>query len=308
MDDTSQQHSETAGRSGQTVSSGEHEVVVIGAGIVGVCCALALQDEGRQVTIVDRNEPGMACSYGNAGQIAAEHVYPLASTKTFLQVPAMLMRPNGPLVVRWPYLPKLAPWLVRFLAAGLPSRFKAATAALAEINGQSVQAYDDLLGALGLSEFVRHDGMLTAFRTEKPFHARCRETNDLNALGVRTEIIEGRDIAAFDPALSPELAGGIYFPDSAKVLDPYRLVVELAEKFTERGGTLLKGDVGNLSATAQGYLLGLEDTDLNAARVVLCGGAWSAKLTRSLGYKIPLIQNAAIALWPMTPACSREYR
>ena len=270
------------------IRSEQSDSVVVGAGIVGVCCALALQADGHQVAIVDSRKPGMACSFGNAGQIAAEHVYPLASTATFMQVPSMLMRPNGPLVVRWPYLPKLAPWLIRFLAAGTPSRFKAATEAIAALNGLSVQAFDDLLGALDLTDFIRHDGMLTAFRTEKPFRQRCAEAAHLNRLGVRTEIIEGGDIADFDPALSGELAGGIYFPDSAKVLNPYRLVVELTEKFVERGGELIEANVQSVQPDETGCTLVFDDGAVRAGEAIICGGAWSTNLTRPLGYRIPL--------------------
>ncbi|NJO12711.1 MAG: FAD-dependent oxidoreductase, partial [Gammaproteobacteria bacterium] len=93
------------------------DAAVIGAGIVGVCCALSLQAEGFRVLLLDHADAGEACSKGNAGHIAVEQIAPLSSPQTILQVPHMLLQPNGPLTVRWSYLPRLLPWLVRFLLA-----------------------------------------------------------------------------------------------------------------------------------------------------------------------------------------------
>lgn len=107
------------------------DVAVIGAGIIGVCCALSLQAEGFRVLLLDRTGSGEGCSKGNAGHLAAEHISPLSSPRTILQIPQMLLQRNGPLTVKWSYLPALLPWLIRFALAGWPTRVAAATKALA---------------------------------------------------------------------------------------------------------------------------------------------------------------------------------
>ncbi len=108
----------------------QRNFTVLGAGIVGVCCALWLQRDGHRVTLVDRLEPGAGTSLGNAGLIQIDSCVPIATPGVLAEVPKMLLDPEGPLVIRWRYLLQIAPWLTRFVLASRPGRVEALSLAL----------------------------------------------------------------------------------------------------------------------------------------------------------------------------------
>src|SRR6185503_9833343 len=118
---------------------------VLGAGIVGVCSALALQREGHGVTLIDRDEPGKGCSFGNAGILHAGGVLPLGRPGIVAKVPGMLLNPEGALVIRPRHLPRLAPWLAKFVAASRPDAVERACHALAPLALGARAAYAPLL-------------------------------------------------------------------------------------------------------------------------------------------------------------------
>jgi len=96
------------------------KIVVIGAGIIGACTALKLQREGHSVTLVDRDEPGLGSSFGNAGAISPAACVPMALPGMLSKVPKWLFDPMGPLAVRRAYALKVAPWLVKWVQASKP--------------------------------------------------------------------------------------------------------------------------------------------------------------------------------------------
>ncbi len=138
---------------------------VIGAGVVGLCCARWLQRGGHDVTVIDPVAPGESCSFGNAGIISKSAVTPLAMPGIAAKVPGWLINPMGPLAVRWGYLPRAAPWLLRLLAASRPSRVAAIADALCALNAPSLDAYGDLLGPADFADLIRHEGVIHAYET-----------------------------------------------------------------------------------------------------------------------------------------------
>lgn len=264
------------------------DAAVIGAGIVGVCCALSLQKEGLRVALLDRAGPGEGCSKGNAGHLAVEHISPLSSPATILQVPKMLMQANGPLVVRWEYLPKLLPWLIRFLLAGRPIQVAAATRAIAALNQGALAAYDVLSETLDLQELIRKEGTLLACESARGLAAARRESCHLSRHGIRSRIMARDELAAFDPALNPDLKGGLYFPDSAHVVDPLRLVQRLAQTFQNRGGQFVQANVDDIVADNGACQLITAGCDIRARFAVIAAGAWSRPLAAKVGHDVPL--------------------
>ena len=130
------------------------QTTVIGAGIVGICCALYLQRDCHQVTVIDPNEPGSACSSGNGGQIGTAYCVPGSLPGIARQVPGMLLDPLGPLTIRWQYLPRLLPWLLRFMAASSMTRGEAIAAALYELNKDALRAFEPLLKQAGAEHLI----------------------------------------------------------------------------------------------------------------------------------------------------------
>ncbi len=264
-------------------------VTVIGAGIVGVCCAAWLQRDGCRVTVIDRDEPGRGASYGNAGMLQVDSCVPLATPGILGRVPAMLLDPLGPLAIRWGYLARLAPWLARFVAASRPARVEAIAIALASLLGRAAAAYGDLVAACGAEDLLRPTGTIFVYATEAGFEA-ARFGHDLRRRrGFANEELRDGEIRQLEPALSPDIKHAVFSPDCLLVADPLRLTQALAEAFVRAGGTILRETVTEIRIGAGGPShvvtdAGIHDVD----RLVLAAGAWSRRLARRLGARVPL--------------------
>jgi D-hydroxyproline dehydrogenase len=297
------------------LGASRREAAVIGAGIVGVCCALSLQAEGFRVRLLDHADAGEGCSKGNAGHIAVEQIAPLSSPQTILQVPRMLLQANGPLTLRWSYLPKLLPWLVRFLLAGRPRRVAAATQALAALNRDALRAYDTLAEHIDLQGLVHKHGTLLVFESEHGRRQAYAQLNQLERFGVRCVPLLGAELQRFDPTLAGHLKGGLFFPDSAHVVNPHRLVTHLRNAFLQRGGTFQRAHIEDIHSNGSACRLVAREATFKAAIAVLAAGAWSGALASRLGHPVPLDTERGYHLMlfdptiqPRVPTSSHEQR
>ena len=142
---------------------------VIGAGLVGLATALYLRRAGFEVRLIERDEPGQGASYGNAGVIAVDSVVPVAMPGILRRVPRMLLDSRSPLAVRWSYLPRLTPWLIRFLAASRPAEVERISIALRQICERAMAAYRPLLDDGEAAALVRHGGWLAVYESDAGF-------------------------------------------------------------------------------------------------------------------------------------------
>jgi D-amino-acid dehydrogenase len=272
-------------------------IVVVGAGIVGVCCARVLQREGHRVTLLDRNPPGEGASFGNASVLAVESVIPVATPGLWRKLPRMLADPLGPLALRWGYLPQLAPWLLRFLAASGPRRVEEISHALAELLQDSLAGYRTLLGEIGAESMLVQRGWIGAYASKAGLAGARAMTELQRRRGVEVAELSVAEMRQMEPALGRHLAGGFYYPQVAHVVDNYRLVVVLAEALQRDGGRVLRRDVigfrlgegGGEGGRAPGVeaVETTEDT-LECDAVVVAAGAWSKDLAGRLGARVPL--------------------
>lgn len=268
---------------------GHHHITVLGAGIVGVACALFLQRDGYRVTLIDRLGPGEGCSRGNAGILAAEHVMPLATPRNIRKVPGMLLDPHAPLHIRWRYLPRLLPWLWRFWLCARPHAVAASSQALAALQGGALTAYGTLLEQARAHQLVRTDGWLCVYESEKEFVADRIERELQRHYGIRVEELTVDEVRERLPAISRSIQRGVLYPDSAYTINPHRLVQVLAEDFQRHGGIMQRAAVNNIDVTPGQRVriltdAGAHETDI----VVLALGAWSGRLSARLGSPVPL--------------------
>ena len=149
------------------------KITIIGAGIVGVATAAYLRRDGHDVTIVDMRPPGEYCSFGNAGILSPGSCVPLALPGIHWKVPGYLSDPLGPLAIRWGYLPKAAPWLLRFLAASRPQRVEEIADALRPLLGQTFDAYAPLVQHAGVTDLIRQTGYVVAYEKRASYARRC---------------------------------------------------------------------------------------------------------------------------------------
>ena len=265
------------------------QTTVVGAGIVGICCALYLQRDGHQVTVIDPNGPGEGCSSGNAGQFVTGYCVPVGLPGIAKQVPAMLMDPLGPLTIRWQYLPRLMPWLVRFMAASSAERVEAIAAALHALNKDAMVAFEPLIQQAGAGHLIATEGRLDVYQSEHSFARAQIKFDLLRHCGVKIEMLESQQIRDLEPALGGQCQYGAFYPETAHTTDPLRLTQMLAEDFVRCSGRILRQKVADFRFGPAGEVAVRTNVDLyGTERIVLAAGAYSRPLARKLGSKLPL--------------------
>ena len=262
--------------------------LIVGAGIVGICSALHLQREGHEVVVIDRNGPAEGASQGNAGIFAIGHVVPMGTPAILKRVPAMLLDSTSPLTIRRSYLARIAPWLIRMLAASTPRRVEAISQALGAILAPALESYRPLLKSAGATDIVQRRGWLILYESEASRRAAEPDVVLRRRRGIRVEELDEGTIRQLVPGLRPGPVWGVMLPDCEHTLDPYRLTVALAEDFVAQGGTIQRGDVrtgvgpnGRAEVTTDAGPLAFDT-------LVIAAGSWSRKLMRGFGDDAPL--------------------
>jgi D-amino-acid dehydrogenase len=264
-------------------------VLVIGAGIVGCSAALWLQRDGHQVTIVDKAGPGEGASKGNASVIATESCIPVATPGILWDVPKYLSDPLGPLAIRWSYLPKLAPWLWKFVRSSGEANVEQISIALRSLLVEAVAAHKDLAAAAGCRDIVQDTGWLGIYEKEESFQSAQWDLELQRRRGIKIEILKGEEIRQFEPSLQPIYKHGVYYPEVAYVLDNFRLVRTLAEDVSRNGGRVVQDEIQDFEIGADGPKVAIGKNGRYAFdAVVIAAGAWSRVLSAKLGERVPL--------------------
>ncbi|MDN3522685.1 NAD(P)/FAD-dependent oxidoreductase [Halomonas ramblicola] len=263
-------------------------IAVIGAGVVGMTTALALQRQGHAVSVLDPRGPGEGASYGNAGFLATELIDPLSTPSTLSKAPRLWLDPHGALAMPLRYLPRMAPWLMRFIAAARPSRVAEGRRALAALNGAAVAAWRRCLADIGAEEELVASGYLLVWESGRGRAAAKAQMAHLQHWGIEVEWLEAEEIRAREPGLTGELSHGLSFPGAHQVRDPHALVRRLAAAFEARGGVIRQTRVERLEPYGEGVRLHTDAGEWDADRAVVAAGARSHHLARDLGLEVPL--------------------
>lgn len=261
------------------------DVVIVGAGVIGVSCAFALQAAGRSVLVIDRKGVAGETSAGNAGAFAFSDIVPLATKGMLAKVPRWLADPLGPLTIPPRYLPRITPWLIRFWRAGWPDRVEASIRAQAEMMRISQAATDWLAAEAGIGDKIKTIGSLELYESEAEFRASLPGWAKREKEGIAFEHVRGAALAEQQPGLSGRFIAGTYVPEWRMVDDPYSYTSAVAAAAHERGARFALGTVMGLRP---GELTLEGGHKIAAKQVVLAGGAWSAALARQLGDRLPL--------------------
>jgi len=266
------------------------DVLVIGAGIVGTAIALRLQREGRDVLLLDREGVAAQASRVNAGALAFSDVLPLASPGIVRKAPRWLFDPLGPLAIRPSYLPRLAPWLLRFWRASQPDRVRASTAAQAAMMDLSAAETPGMLASANAGSMLHSEGVLHVYESDEEMRASQPGWQARADHGIAFTHLHGaRAIAEVQPGLSAELVAATYIPRWNTVSDPMEVVLALASALEQRGGRVRRAEALALEPRTQDVQVRLRGGGTLAAnRVVVAAGAWSRRLARTLGDRIPL--------------------
>ena len=265
------------------------DIAVVGAGIIGVACALQLARQGLRVVVIDQQEPGQGASFGNAGHLATEQVFPIADLSILKRLPAMLMDPMGPLRLDWKYMPRALPWFTRLLLNLRPAPFQRTVAGIRALNESSLDAWHRLLDGIDCPGLMREDGSLLVYERPESRPALQALQARMRQQQVPVEFWEAKAVHETAPQLSEQIQGGLFFPATGHFIDPYRVVCELVNAAKTCGVQFLTQQVtgGHLNET--GVSLVTPQGRVTARRVVIACGAHSAKLTADLtGKKVPL--------------------
>lgn len=265
------------------------DIVVVGAGIIGVACALQLARQGRRVVVLDPQASGMGASYGNAGHLATEQVFPIADLSILKRLPAMLLDPMGPLRLDWTYLPRALPWFIRLLLNLRPARYQRTVAGLRALNEGSLGAWQRLLQSMGQTQLLREDGSLLVYERAESRAALDAVQQRMRQQGVAVDFWSGDAVRKAAPQLSDAIQGGLFFPATGHFLDPYTVVGELVNAAKAEGVQFLQQHVLDGRVEGSGVSLTTDQGVLTAQQVLIACGAHSAKLTAALtGKQVPL--------------------
>lgn len=264
-------------------------VVIIGAGIIGACAAAWLQREGQAVLLIDPDEPGAGASSGNGGILSTSSIIPVAMPGVALKVPGWLLDPEGPLAVRWSYLPQLTPWLWRFVRSATPEKVEAQASALRALLKGSFESYAPIVNEAGASHLVHRQGTLYLYGSEASWRSDARNTDIRRRNGVEIEDVIGGPLRELEPDLGAGFTHARLVRENGHVSEPQALVRLLVAHAVSRGARLLRERVLGFEENGSGVSAVVTAQARHAAsRVVLACGAWSRPLARKLGDEVPL--------------------
>ena len=267
-------------------------VVVIGAGIVGAACALELLRDGHRVTIVEPGEPGgeQAASYGNGTLLNPSSIIPMSSPGIWKKVPSYLSDPLGPLAIRWSYLPKVLPWLRRFLAAGsTPEKVGAIGKALRPLLFQAPERHRKLAEEAGVADLITKQGVLFAYPNRAAFEAEALSWKVRADNGVTWLELDEDELRQREPSLDRHYKFALLVEENGQCRDPGAYVAALIRHAVDQGASLRRARATGFRIEAR-HLRSVttEGDEIPCERAVIAAGAWSKILARQVGDTVPL--------------------
>lgn len=264
-------------------------VTVVGAGIVGMCCASYLQRHGHAVRVVDALPPGHGTSFGNAGGLSSGACIPIAMPGIVRQIPKWLLDPEGPLVVRPGYLLRALPWLLQFIRSARPETVERSADAILALTRPLFENLLPIARDAGVDHLIRRVGQLHLYSTDEAFAGDARGREMRLRRGLRLDILGAEQIRQMEPDLAPIFRHAVYFPDHGHCADPLGLSEGLAAELVRRGGEIVQARVEDLEVGPDGVrALRTQAGELQVDELVVAAGAWSHRLAARLGHKVPL--------------------
>jgi D-amino-acid dehydrogenase len=263
------------------------DVVVLGAGIVGVSAAFSVRQRGLSVELVDRREPGNETSYGNAGILSSGSISPLNNPSLWRALPKYLTNQNAALRWNVGWAMRNPDWVIRFLANATESRLRPRATALHGLIGASLKLHREWIVQAGAAHRIRETGWLKAWRSDAVAAAKA-EQDFLSEYGIASQLLDRQDISALEPNIVPVYKVGLLHTQTASVDSPGNVVKAYAAMLAGSGGKVRQSDIKAIVPDGDGWRVVLADGAIPARHVVVALGPWSSDILRPLGYRVPL--------------------
>lgn len=264
-------------------------IIVIGAGMNGISTAIWLQRAGYEVILIDKGKPGMGASFGNAGLIAQWAVTPVTTPDLWKSIPNYLLNPNAPFFLKWGYLPRLAPWLAKYLAHANDKDTRRISAALGPILCDAVDQHKALARGTGVEKWIADSKFAYAYKTHKDFEHDALSW-ELKALAGFTPIVlTGDAVREEEPMLGPAFRCLAILEGHGHITNPAQYIQELTDHFVQSGGKFIEAEVKGFKR--EGDRVAAVETSggsIECSHAVLTAGIWSKDLMATLGLKVPL--------------------
>jgi len=285
------------------IGKAEKNIAVIGAGIIGINCALELQSLGFQVTLIDKAGIGEGCSKANAGHFATEQVFPLAEPNLLWQFPKLLLDPLGPVSLSASYLPRALPWFGQFIWNMLASKRSKNSAALKTLNKNAIRYYQPLLKEAKAEALLTLKGSLLVFENSSDKTIKGYFEHYKNA-GISVLLLDRQQTLLLEPNLSKNIQASLYFTEVGHTADPSAICAQLAKLAFTKGCEYKQAEVLHISHNSSGASLTTKKEILIFDQVVIASGAWSKTLLKPLGYALPIEAERGYSL--DLPPCKME--
>ena len=280
----------------------KHKVIVIGGGVIGLCCAYYAARRGLDVTILDSAAAeDTGCSHGNAGLVVPSHFVPLASPGAIKAGLRMLLNPESPFYIKPRANLDLARWLWRFVRSSTDEHARRSAPVLRDLNMESRACYE-ALAREGLDFGLVQSGVFMVCATEHALLEEAEVAKRARALGLEAEVLDAADTTRRDPALAENIAGAVHYPQDCHLV-PERFLAGLRTRLSDLGGHLMWRRPVTGWRTQGGRLQAVETPSglVEGDSFVIAGGAWSAPLARQLGVQVPLEAGRGYSLTLDTP-------
>ena len=264
-------------------------VTVLGAGIVGLCTALALLERGIKVRVIERGAPGQETSYGNAGVISPWSIIPQISPGLWKNIPKLMVGPTRPLAVHWSSWPAMVPWGLRFLSLGTEAQVREISSGMFTLCGPSVDMYRKLLQGTGYEGLMQNSMYVHAFRDGSRANLNGLDNQLRAAAGANVELVGADVLHSIEPDLSPEFQAAVLIHDQARALAPGQIATVLADKAKSLGAEFVSDEIRTLKRTDTAWEIACAENTYRSEKVALCMGVWSKPLLEQLGISIPLM-------------------
>jgi D-amino-acid dehydrogenase len=264
------------------------DVVVVGAGIVGISCALAAQERGLAVVVCDPGEARRRASYGNAGCISRSSLFPMSGPALWRNLPNYLLNRDPGLRIDRSKISRIAPWVVGFLRAANERAVRRTATALDRLMSRAFDAHMHIASEAGAAQLIKRNGMLRLYRTQAAFDSAGRDREILTEHGISFDVVEGASLHELEPALKRPFAKGVLYPETGAVCDPGGLVEAYGKLFANRGGRVVRATVESLRPDGEGWVARWNAGEARARQAVLAAGGWAHGFTKQLGYRFPL--------------------